>query len=154
MMKIIFTEADMIWLDVQGGQKWDVEFLRRQLKICLNYSIEALLVHEHILGILAAQPGPNGRLSCLHSFKIFWPMKPPYTSKMFLINVAHFDVSKTYKIFIKTLQIFYRLRNIFNCVLPHWRHLTAGLLYNDFGRDRWKITIFLEQNSQNQLLKL
>jgi hypothetical protein len=24
-------------------------------------------------------------------------MKPPYTSKMFLINVAHFDVSKTYK---------------------------------------------------------
>ena len=33
----------------------------------------------------------------------------------------------------QTLQIFYRLRNIFNCVLPHWRHLTAGLLYNDFG---------------------
>jgi hypothetical protein len=29
---------------------------------------------------------------------IFEPMKPPYTSKMFLINVAHFDVSKTYKI--------------------------------------------------------
>ena len=28
---------------------------------------------------------------------------------------------------------FYRLRNIFNCVLPQWRHLTAGLLYNDFG---------------------
>ena len=48
---------------------------------------------------------------------------------MFLKNVAHFDVSKTYKIFKK----FYRLRNIFNCVLPHWRHLTAGLLYNDFG---------------------
>jgi hypothetical protein len=37
-------------------------------------------------------------------------MKLPYTSKMFLINVAHFDVSKTY-----------------------WRHLTAGLLYNDFA---------------------
>ena len=30
------------------------------------------------------------------------------------------------------LQIFYRLRNIFNCVLSHWRHLTAGLLYTDF----------------------
>ncbi len=28
---------------------------------------------------------------------------------------------------------FYRLRNIFNCVLPHKRHLTVGLLYNDFG---------------------
>ena len=28
-------------------------------------------VHERILVILAAQPGPNGRLSCLHSFKIF-----------------------------------------------------------------------------------
>ena len=24
--------------------------------------------------------GPNGQLSCLHSFKIFWPMKPSYTS--------------------------------------------------------------------------
>ena len=28
---------------------------------------------------------------------------------------------------------FYRLRNIFNFILPHKRHLTAGLLYNDFG---------------------
>ena len=27
------------------------------------------LIHERILGILAAQPGPNGQLSCLHSFK-------------------------------------------------------------------------------------
>ena len=42
--------------------------------------------------------GLKGQLSCLHSFEIFWPMKPPYISKMFLINVAHFDVSKTYKI--------------------------------------------------------
>ena len=31
--------------------------------------------------------------------------------------------------------MFYRLRNNFNCVLPHWRHLTAGLLYNDFVTD-------------------
>ena len=31
-------------------------------------------------------------------------------------------------------KVFYRLRNIFNCVLPHKRHLTAGLLYNDFGQ--------------------
>ena len=42
--------------------------------------------------------GPNGQLSCLYSFKILWPMKPPYTTKMFLINMAHFDVSKSYKI--------------------------------------------------------
>ena len=28
---------------------------------------------------------------------------------------------------------FYRLRNIFNCVLIYQRHLTAGLLYNDFA---------------------
>ena len=37
-------------------------------------------VHERILVILADQPEPNGQLSCLHSFKIFWPMKPSYTS--------------------------------------------------------------------------
>ena len=28
--------------------------------------------------------GPNGRLSCLYSFKIFWPMKPSYTSNEML----------------------------------------------------------------------
>ena len=28
-------------------------------------------VHKRIHVILAAQPGPNGRLSCLHSFKTF-----------------------------------------------------------------------------------
>ena len=28
-------------------------------------------VHERILIILAAQPGPNSQLFCLHSFKIF-----------------------------------------------------------------------------------
>ena len=37
-------------------------------------------VHDCILVILAAQPGLNGRISCLHSLKIFWPMKPSYTS--------------------------------------------------------------------------
>ena len=31
-----------------------------------------------------------------------------------------------------SIQKFYRLRNIFNCVLLHQRQLTAGLLYNDF----------------------
>ena len=39
-----------------------------------------------------------GKLSYLHSFKIFWLMKSPFTSKVFLINVAHFDLSKTYRI--------------------------------------------------------
>ena len=43
-----------------------------------------------------------------------------------LMYQKHTQIKKT------TLQILYRLRNIFNCVLPHWRHLTAGLLYNDF----------------------
>ena len=37
-------------------------------------------VHEPMLVIWAAQPGANGQLSCLHSFKIFWHMKPSYTS--------------------------------------------------------------------------
>ena len=60
--------------------------------------------------------GPKGWLSCLHSFKIFWPM-------WHIKNIQNLK---------KKLQIFYRLRNIFNCVLPQWRHLTAGLLYNDF----------------------
>ena len=37
-------------------------------------------VQKRILVILlAAQPGPNGRLSCLHSLKIFLLMKPSYT---------------------------------------------------------------------------
>ena len=31
-------------------------------------------IQERIFIIWAAQPGPNGQLSCLHSFKIFWPM--------------------------------------------------------------------------------
>ena len=36
-------------------------------------------VHERILVILADQPGPNGQLFCLHSFKKNYPMKPTYT---------------------------------------------------------------------------
>ena len=49
-------------------------------------------VYEHILFILAAQPGPNGQLSCLHCFKIFWPMKPSYISNELTWFTAHFDV--------------------------------------------------------------
>ena len=30
---------------------------------------------------LAAQPGSNGQLSCLHSFKVFWTMKSSYVQK-------------------------------------------------------------------------
>ena len=33
----------------------------------------------------------------------------------------------------KWFLISYRLRNIFNCVLLQKRHLTVGLIYNDFG---------------------
>ena len=44
------------------------------------YSHGRRKVHKRILIILADQPGLNGWLSCLHSFKIFWPMKPSYTS--------------------------------------------------------------------------
>jgi hypothetical protein len=37
-------------------------------------------VHERVLVILAEHPGPKGQLSCLHSFKIVWPMKPSSTA--------------------------------------------------------------------------
>ena len=49
-------------------------------------------VHERIRW--ADQPGPNGQLSCLHSFKIFSPLKPSYTSNEMTYFAAHFDVSK------------------------------------------------------------
>ena len=39
-----------------------------------------------------------GRLSCLHSFKIFWPMKSSYTSNEMIQLVAHFDFLKIYEI--------------------------------------------------------
>ena len=35
-------------------------------------------------------------------------------------------------------KIFYRLRNIFNCILLQQRHLTAGLIYNDFVQQKRK----------------
>jgi hypothetical protein len=38
--------------------------------------------------------GPNGQLSCLHSFKIFSPMKSSYTSYEIIHFAAHFDVLK------------------------------------------------------------
>ena len=34
---------------------------------------------------------------------------------------------------------FYRLRNIFNCVLFHQRHLTAVIIYNDFDWSMLKV---------------
>jgi hypothetical protein len=43
-----------------------------QLKALLGNDVSRpWLVHEGILGILAVQPGLNGQLSCIHSFKIF-----------------------------------------------------------------------------------
>ena len=42
----------------------------------LALSLHSRPVHKRIFGILAAQPTQNGHFSCLHSFKIVWPMKP------------------------------------------------------------------------------
>ena len=50
-----------------------------RLKYTIHFASLPRLVHERILGILAAQSGPNGQVSCLHSFNIFWPMGPSYT---------------------------------------------------------------------------
>ena len=47
-----------------------------------------------------------GQMADFSAFIAFWLKKPSYTSKMFLINVAHFDVSKTYKILKKLFKFF------------------------------------------------
>ena len=47
------------------------------------------------------QPGRNGQLSCLHSFKLFWPMKPSYASNEMTQFAAHFDVLKKCMIILK-----------------------------------------------------
>ena len=60
-------------------------------------------------------------------------MKPSYTSNEMIQFVAHFDVSKMYEIRKKQTLNCLQARNIFNCVLLYQRHLTAELLYNDFG---------------------
>ena len=60
-----------------------------------------------------------------------------------LMHQKHIKLKKKKK--KKTLQTFYRLRNIFNCVLPHWRHLTAGLLYNDFDGSYWLLSKMLRK---------
>ena len=39
----------------------------------------ALSIYKRVLVIFAAYPGPNGQLSCLHNFKIFWGKKLSYT---------------------------------------------------------------------------
>ena len=43
----------------------------RHFSIGINETHRRRKVHEGILAILAAQPGPNGQLFCLHNFKIF-----------------------------------------------------------------------------------
>ena len=65
-----------------------------ELSLILQCTHGRRKVHEHILVILAAQPGPNGQLFCLHSFKNFSPMKPSYTSNEMTWFAAHFDVLK------------------------------------------------------------
>ena len=61
--------------------------------------------------------GPNGRLSCLHSFKIFWSMKPSYTSNEMIKFVAHLDVSKIYEILKECFKLFmgYETFSIVSC---------------------------------------
>ena len=50
--------------------------------------------------------GPNGQIFCLHSVKIFWSMKPSYTSNELIQFVANFDVSKIYEIIKKNFKSF------------------------------------------------
>ena len=44
--------------------------------------------------IWAAQPGPNGQLSCLHSFKIVLPMKPSYTPNNIICGTLYCIIKK------------------------------------------------------------
>ena len=65
---------------------------------------ECIKIHQNhgtMLIIWAAQHRPNSRLSCLHSFKIFWPMKPSYTLNEMTQFVTHFDVLKRYRVILK-----------------------------------------------------
>ena len=55
-----------VWITIQMPSFIEKVALHRRRK-----------VHERMLVIWAAL---NGQLSCLHSFKIVWPMKPSYTS--------------------------------------------------------------------------
>ena len=73
---------------------------------CIAYEFMCVIhgrrkVHKRMLVIWAAQPGPNGQLSCLHSFKVFWPIKSSYTSNEMTLYAAHFDVLKKYTIILK-----------------------------------------------------
>ena len=57
------------WTQIVTNYLWNVRI------ICWAHNY-----HLRSLAIWAAQSGPNGRLSCLHSFKIVWPMKPSFIS--------------------------------------------------------------------------
>ena len=45
--------------------------------------------------------GPNGQLSCHHSFKTFLPRKPSHTLNEMTQFVTHFDVLKKYMVILK-----------------------------------------------------
>ena len=52
-----------ISVDTVGLKVFEVAFI--------SFQTRPRLAHERILGNFAAQPGPNGQLSCFHSFKTF-----------------------------------------------------------------------------------
>ena len=81
-----------------------------------------------MLVIWAAQPGPNGQLSCLHSIKYFWPMKPSYPSSEMTWFVAHFDVLKKYLIILK---LCFRCKSSIWTFRPPWMRviLTCCLIW-------------------------
>ena len=65
LIKLWFYEEEHGW---RGYEEKILEGNENYIKV-RNHRRQK--VHERILAILAAQPGPNGQLSGLHSFKIF-----------------------------------------------------------------------------------
>ena len=69
----------MIWFDIDFESQ------------TLDYTHGRRKVHKRMLVVWAAQRGLNDQRSCLHSFKIFCPLKPSYISNKMTEFVAHFD---------------------------------------------------------------
>ena len=61
-----------------------------------------------------------------------------HVSKKCFWYIWHILMYQKYIIFLrKHFKFFIGSETLFNCVLPHWRHPTAGLLYNDFAHSCW-----------------
>ena len=67
----------------------------------MKYWMKSTGLQLVILDNSAAQPSPNGRLSCLHSLKIFWPRKQSYISNQISDYEAHYDVLMLYLYILK-----------------------------------------------------